>query len=579
MTELLMHPGFVLILTGLIAALLPAPARKIALVGGPLLALAVFFQLTPGTTVSIAFFAGFDITPLALDKLSWVFTLIFSMMAAIGGIYSAHNKSRIEALASMVYAGSALCVTLAGDWVTFVFFWEALALASVFLILASRSKRSRKAGLRYFLVHMFGGNMVLVGVLMKLSQGEVAITNLVQNPDAAFWFILVGVAINAAIPPLNAWLPDAYPEGTVTGSVFLSSFTTKVAVYALIRIFAGTEFLAWAGAIMAIYGVIYAVVENDMRRLLSYHIISQVGFMVCGVGIGTAMALDGATAHAFSHILYKSLLFMSAGAIIYVTGIRHISELGGLAKRMPFIAVVFSIAAFSISGVPLFNGFISKSITMSAALEAGYSQLYLLMLLASVGTFLSITLKMIYFIFFGEDKGVEIKRELPKNMMAAMAIGAALCVIYGVYPDLLYRFLPYGSEYVAYTTDHVLQYVQLLAATSIPFFILLPKMAPKIGLTLDFDWFYRRPLIGIVKFFSYMVSALRISLGRFFREIYERFGDIAANPLTVIGPPQDSEDEIAGYDPDSYRTLIGEPMLLTFVGLMVVIVAVFIVVI
>lgn len=578
MTDLLFHPGLILILTGIVALVLPAQIRPGALIVGPLLALAAMLSLPVETQVTIPFFTGFDIMPLAADPLSWVFGLIFSMMAAIGGIYSAHNKSRTEALASMVYAGSALWVTFAADWVTFVFFWELLALASVFLILANRTQASRRAGLRYFLVHMFGGNMVLVGVLMKLSQGQVAIENLAANPDAAFWFILVGVAINAAIPPLNGWLPDAYPEGTITGSVFLSSFTTKVAVYALIRIFAGTELLAWAGAIMAVYGVLYAVVENDMRRLLSYHIISQVGFMVCGVGIGTAMALDGATAHAFSHILYKSLLFMSAGAIIYMTGIRTINELGGLAKRMPFVAVVFSIAAFSISGVPLFNGFISKSITMSAALEAGYGQLYLLMLLASVGTFLSITLKMIYFIFFGEDKQVEIIRPLPKNMMASMAIGAGLCILYGVYPDLLYRFLPFGTDYVPYTLDHVLQYVQLLAATAVPFFLLLPKMAPKHGLTLDFDWFYRKPLVGIVRFFSYIASALRTSLGHFFREIYERFGDISANPLAILGPPQDADDQVAEYNPDTYRTLIGEPMLLTFVGLMVVIAALFIVV-
>lgn len=567
--SIFLHPGFILIAVGLIAALVPDGLRKFVLAGGPVLALLAMLTLPNDASLTMPFIMDLTLVPVHVDQLSWVFGLIFSMMASIGAIYSAHNKSRVEALASMVYAGSALWVTFAGDWITFVFFWELLAIASLFLILGSKTASSRKAGFRYLLVHMFGGNMVLVGVLIKVSQGELLITNLANMQDIAFWFLLIGVAINAAIPPLNGWLPDAYPEGTITGSVFLSSFTTKVAVYALIRIFAGVELLAWAGAIMAIYGVIYAVVENDMRRLLSYHIISQVGFMVCGVGIGSSMALDGATAHAFSHILYKSLLFMSAGAVIYATGLRKINELGGLAKKMPFVCAVFTIAAFSISGVPLFNGFISKSITMSAAAEGGYSALYLMMLLASVGTFLSITLKMIYFIFFGRDREVPV-RELPKNMVVAMGIGAALCFIYGIYPDLLYRFLPFETVYHPYTLDHLTQYVELLVATAIPFVLFLRKMEPHHGLTLDTDWFYRRPLVKFVSWVSYIACALRNSFGQAFKEAYDQFGPISANPLRALGSPRGEED-LNEYDPDQYRAYISEPILILFFMLTVVI--------
>lgn len=567
---LLTHPGLILILVGIVAALVPTAVRKFVLMIGPLFALAAMISLPNQTDLTMSFIMDLTLHPLRADRLSWVFGLIFSMMAAIGGIYSAHNKSRLEALCSMMYAGSALCITFAGDWITFVFFWELLAVASMMLIFANGTAASKKAGFRYLLVHMFGGNMVLVGALLKVSQGDVVIGNITGMQDAAFWFLIIGVAINAAIPPLNGWLPDAYPEGTITGSVFLSSFTTKVAVYALIRIFAGYEVLAWAGAIMAIYGVVYAVVENDMRRLLSYHIISQVGFMVCGVGIGTAMAVDGATAHAFSHILYKSLLFMGAGAIIYATGLRKISDLGGLAKKMPFVCVTFTIAAFSISGVPLFNGFISKSITMSAAVEAGYSELYLMMLLASVGTFLSITLKMIYFMFFGEDKNLEVK-ELPKNMLAAMGIGAALCVIYGVYPDLLYRFLPNETVYHAYTIDHLTQYIQLLLACALPFMYFLKKMAPHAGLTLDFDWFYRRPFAGLVTAISEISCSVRNALGQAFKEAYMQFGPVSANPLRFIGTQHAPKGD--EYDPDNYRPLVGEPMLIAFLTLGAIIVA------
>ena len=560
------HPGLILIATGIIAAIVPKNFRKFVLAGGPLVALAAMFSLSYGAEWVVPFINGIDLHVISVDRLNWVFGLIFTMMASIGGIYSMHNKSWMEALASMCYAGGALGVTLCGDWMTLIFFWELMAASSLFLIWCNNTAKSRKAGFRYLMVHMFGGNMLLAGIFLKVSQGDMLISNISATHDAAFWLILIGVAVNAAIPPIHAWLVDAYPEGTITGSVFLSSFTTKVAVYCLIRIFAGTDWLMWVGVVMALYGALFAIIENDMRRLLAYHIVSQVGFMVAGVGIGTDLALNGATAHAFSHILYKSLLFMCAGAIIYATGIRKINQLGGLAKKMPFVFGCFVIAAFSISGIPLFNGFISKSITISAAAEAGLPAIELLLQLASVGTFLSITMKMVYFIFIREGKDVEIKNPLPKNMYVAMGIGATLCTVYGIFPDLLYRFLPFAMEYHPFTVDHIVQYVQLLGVSMIPFMMYLNNMEPHSMLTLDTDWLYRKPFVALIRGISSLVCAVREALGAICKSVYDAFNYLSRNPMAYLGlGPRNAADSGSvpeDFDPDAYRAGIGEPMII-----------------
>lgn len=561
----LLHPGFILIFVGFIAMVLPKMLRRIVLAVGPLFAFYAAVNMEIGTDLNIEFFGtGYQLGYMYVDKLSYIFCMIFALMACIGGIYSCHNENRMEALSSMSYAGCALGVTLAKDWLTLIFFWEALAITSMFLIWCRNKPESRRAGFRYVLVHMFGGNLLLLGMFLKLGQGESLVVNLAQGAhDAAFWAILIGVAVNAAIPPVNAWLVDAYPEGTITGSVFLSSFTTKVAVYALIRIFAGTDFLMALGCFMAIYGAAYAIMENDMRRLLGYHIISQVGFMVAGVGVGTAMALNGAAAHAFSHILYKSLLFMCAGAIIYATGIRKINQLSGMAKKMPFVSFCFFVAAFSISGVPLFNGFISKTITIAAASAAGYDWVYNLLELASIGTFLSITLKMGYFIFLRDtDNNVELKNHLPKNMYAAMGIGAVLCFLYGVYPDLLYRYLPFGAPgYEPFTAAHILSYIEILVVTMIPFMMFLPRMEPHTAISLDTDWLYRKPLYSLISLLSALFCALCSALGSAWGVLYEKFMGLTNNPMDFLDAKPFRKR--THYNPENYRTSIADPMMIT----------------
>jgi len=494
------HPAFMLFAVALLATLVRGTLRRLVLLVGTALTLLILAQLGPEAGWTLAL-PHYTLQLLHVDSLSHIFGFIFSLIACIGVLYALHVSHGGEHAATLVYAGAALGVVFAGDFITLFVFWELMAVASLFVIWYGGSARSWAAGLRYLLVHVLGGSLLLFGILVYIANGgDIALRALTTGPEipeAAFWLILLGIAINAAIPPLHAWLTDAYPEASVTGSVFLSAFTTKTAVYMLIRLFPGAEVLLWAGVIMTLYGVIYAVLENDIRRLLGYHIISQVGYMVAGAGMGTAMALSGATAHAFCHILYKALLFMGAGAVIQATGKRQLNELGGLASALPVVMILYMVGAFSISGVPLFNGFISKSMVISAASEAHLPVAEMLLTLASVGTFLSIGLKLAYFMFFGPERHLPMQ-PLPRNMVWGMGTAAALCTWLGIFPGWLYARLPFAVEYHPYTVDHVVSALQLLIGTGLGFWLLLHKFDGKAAISLDTDWLYRKPLVPLI---------------------------------------------------------------------------------
>jgi multicomponent Na+:H+ antiporter subunit D len=503
------HPGLVLIVGAWLVPFLKGPAKRVAMILVPAVALIDCVLLQPGT-YGVVRFIGQDLTFGRVDRLSLVFAYVFALMALVGMVYALHVKDDAQHVSALTYAGSALGITFAGDFLSLFLFWELAAVSAVFLVWLRRERTAVAAGFRYLLVHLFGGLCLLGGIVLYWSQsGSLAFDDMSAHAGtAAFALILAAFLLNAAVPPLGAWLPDAYPEATVTGAVFLTAFTTKSAVYALVRGFAGTELLVWWGAAMAVYGVVYAVLENDARRLLAYHIISQVGYMVCGVGLGTELALNGTTAHAFSHILYKALLFMGAGAVLEVTGRRNLSEMGGLHKTMPVTLSLYMIGAFAISAVPLFSGFVSKSMVVSAAGESHRAAIFLTLTLASAGTFLHTGLKLPYYMFFGRDRPSTIARgvlssvegrglaahEPPSNMLVAMGLAAAACIIIGVFPALLYAQLPHDVDYVPYTARHVLATLGLLSFTALGFFALLAHLDPEPKISLDTDWFYRRGL-------------------------------------------------------------------------------------
>lgn len=503
-----LHPGFLLFMVACATAFTSGRLRQIIMLAGTAFTCYSVWQLSPETSWTFTA-PEYTLTLLHVDRLSHVFGLIFSFTAGIGCLYALRARHGGEHAAALVYAGAALGVVFAGDLITLFVFWELMAVASLFLIWYGATARAQAAGQRYLLVHIFGGSVLLYGILLLRAEGADlavrALTETAYRHSAAFWLILTGVAINAAIPPLHAWLTDAYPEASTSGSVFLSAFTTKTAVYVLIRLFPGASILLWAGVIMALYGVVYAVLSDDFRTLLAYHIVSQVGYMVAGVGMGTDLALNGAVAHAFCHILYKALLFMGAGALIHATGKRKLTDLGGLARAMPITFCLYMIGALSISGFPLFNGFISKSMIISAAAQDHLPVAEFLLIMASIGTFLSIGLKLPYFAFLGPNRGLH-PRPVHANMLLAMTVGAISCIALGIDPQWLYDRLPYHAAYHPYTVDHVVDTLQLLLGTTLAFWWLLPRLHDEPAVTLDTDWFYRQPLRLA---FNHMITAAR----------------------------------------------------------------------
>lgn len=498
MSEFWLHPSCLLLAGAALLPLVPRPAKKAWLLIVPLL---VFFRTTllePGNHGAIRFM---DWTMVfgRVDGLSQVFGYIMALMCGVGTLYGLHVRDDVEHIAAWTYVAGSLGAIYAGDYLTLFLFWELMALASVFLVWFRRRSGSNAVGLRYFLVHTAGGLSLLAGIILlgHDTGGDLSFVRLdVEHPTAATWLILGGFLLNAAVPPLHAWLPDAYGEATPNGSVFLCAFTTKTAVYALCRGFAGMEILVPLGVAMALYGVVYAVLENDCRRLLAYHIISQVGYMVAGVGIGTELAINGACAHAFAHILYKGLLFMGCGAVLHMTGRSKFSELGGLYRKMPWTFVFTLVGGLSISAFPLFSGFVSKSMIVAAGFEEHRLGVGYLLMLASVGTFLHTGLKVPYFIWFGEKRCSEETwqkaSEPPWNMGVAMAVASVLCIYIGCRPGWLYGMLPNPVEYHPYTSYHVSETLLVLLFTAVGFFLLIKKLAPEATISVDLDWFYRK---------------------------------------------------------------------------------------
>lgn len=497
MSNLWVHPSLIFIAGALLLPWIPGRVKRGYLLLVPLLVFASIWTMPKGVFGQVQFL-DWTLTFGRVDALSSVFGYIMGLMAVVGTLYGLHVKEDAQHAAAWIYVAGSLGAIYAGDLLTLFLFWEVMAFASVFLVWFRRSPESQATGFRYLLVHVAGGVSLLAGILLysQSAGGSLAFNAFdVANPTPATWLILIGFLLNAAVPPLHAWLPDAYGEATFNGSVFMCAFTTKTAVYALCRGFPGMDILVPLGVAMALYGVVYAVLENDCRRLLAYHIISQVGYMVAGVGLGTQMAINGAVAHAFAHILYKGLLFMGCGAVLHMTGESKFTELGGLWKRMPLTFVFTLIGGLSISAFPLFSGFVSKSMIVAAGFEQHQMWTGFLLMLASVGTFLHTGLKVPYFIWFGKNnckpQTWERAQEPPRNMQAAMAVASVLCVFIGCYTPYLYRMLPYPVEYHPYTAYHVSETLQILLFTAVGFFLLIKKLEPEAKISLDMDWFYR----------------------------------------------------------------------------------------
>ncbi|MEF8702030.1 MAG: Na(+)/H(+) antiporter subunit D [Candidatus Accumulibacter sp. UW26] len=508
--SLVVHPALVMIAGALLLPALRGAARDAGVLLVPALALAAVLVLPEGHRWQ-GQWLDYQLAPLAVDKLSRLFAIIFALMSLAGGAFALRQPSRLEIPAAYLYAGSAIGVVLAGDLITVFLFWEFMAVGSTLVLWSAGTPGAWAASRRYVAVHLAGGVILFAGVAGHLlDTGDASFTRM-QLDSVAHWLILIGFLINAGAPPFSAWLPDAYPEASWSGTVFLSAFTTKTAVYVLLRGFPGSEILIWIGIFMIFYGIVYALLENDMRRILAYSIVNQVGFMVTGIGIGTEMALNGAAAHAFSHIIYKALLLMSAGAVLAATGRRKCSELGGLFHSMPLTTLCGTIGALAISSFPLTSGFISKSMVTQAAIDGHLQVVWLFLAAASAGVFLHAGIKFPWFVFFQKDSGLR-PPDPPASMRWGMIVFAFLCIALGIWPDPLYALLPYPVDYVPYTAAHVVTQLQLLLFSGLAFFVMLDYLKRTPTITLDTDWLWRVAGPAIARRFGAVLAKLRTAL-------------------------------------------------------------------
>lgn len=502
-------PGSLLVFGSLLFIVLKGRARKVVLLLLPLLSMLHLLSFESGYLMQFSLF-GYELTPIRIDRLSMVWGVIFHGAAFLCVLFAIHVKDKVQHVSAVMYIGAAIGAVFAGDLITLFVYWELTAATSVFLIWARGTERAYRSGMRYLIIQVGSGVLLLAGIILRVSAGGTLEFGLIADSlgpgDLSAKLILLAFGIKAAFPLLHNWLQDSYPEATVTGTLFLSIFTTKLAIYALARGFAGLDMLIWIGAVMAMFPIFFAVIENDLRRVLAYSLNNQLGFMVVGIGIGSAMALNGAAAHAFANILFEGLLFMAMGAVLFRTGTIKGSELGGLYKTMPLTTVFCCVGAASISAFPLFSGFVTKSLIMTAVAGEHAMIIWLMLLFASAGVFHHAGIKIPFFAFFAHDSGKRPK-EAPLNMLIAMGVTAALCLFIGMVPGPLYSLLPFPVDYEPYTTSHVINQLQLLilSAAAFTFLKITHIYPPELRSTnLDFDWTYRRALPALVRVVMYV---------------------------------------------------------------------------
>jgi multicomponent Na+:H+ antiporter subunit D len=534
-------PGVPLLVGAFVLPFLRGRVRSLALVGLPLTVLVQLWLLPAGHSVSVQFF-DYTLELVRADALNRTFAVVFGIAAVFGAVYSLYEKDDLQGVSSLVYAGSATAALFAGDLIPLFLGGELRAIASVFLVWARRTPAATAAGFRYLVVQVLSGVLLLAGAILRESETGSLVFGPIGLDSAGGWLIFLAFGIKAAFPLLHNWLQDSYPAATITGTVFLSSFTTKLAIYALARGFAGTDLLIPIGAVMTAFPIFYAVIENDLRRVLAYSLNNQLGYMVVGVGIGTELALNGTVAHVFAHVIYKALLFMSMGAVLLRTGTTNGSDLGGLYKSMPLTTFFCIIGAASISGFPLTSGFVTKSMILTAAAEEHHTVVFLVLLFASAGVFHHSGIKIPFFAFFAHDRGHRVA-EAPRSMLIAMGGMAALCIGVGVAPSLLYRLLPFPVDYAPYTTTHVVGMLQLLLFSALAFAVLMRTgiYPPELRSTvLDFDWVYRFALPRVERRVSALLWNAR---GRLYgaantvRDACLRELEAAHRPWSALGEP------------------------------------------
>lgn len=576
MIELLsqINPGLFIIAAGILCALIPVHmVRKALMILAPLFAGYFVWSAHAAGGVSTGFLnlAGFELTTFRLDNLSVLWAYVFCFAGLINGIYAFHERAHISDASALIYTGAGLGAVLSGDLLTLFLFWEITAISSVFLVWTG-GKHTYAAGLRYLGMHVLSGVLVLAGAIMFQRSSGTFDFNYIGLDSAGGWLLLLGFGIKAGFPFLHTWIQDAYPKASVTATVVLATFSTKMAIYALARGFPGEELLIYIGVVMALFPVFFAVVENDLRKVLAYSLNNQLGFMVCGIGVGTTMAMNGVAGQVVLHVIFKALLFMSMGAVLHRVGTAKASELGGLFRSMPITTVFCLIGAASIAAFPLFAAFVTKAMIIAAVFEEHHYVVFALLLFASAGVMEHSGIKVPFFAFFSHDSGKRVK-EAPWNMLLAMGIAAAFCLIlawpFGGY-QMLYNLMPdpnAAGEYIPYTGSHVITQLQLLFAAMFAFALLKklrvypPERRAQI---LDFDWTWRKLGGGALAWMGAMWNRLDANMSIMFK----RGSDFASRKLFHLFSPAGSisEDTPSGLASLMTGLMLAAALILVFIA-------------
>lgn len=519
LSALAMNPAVILTVGAILGALIP---NGYAAMRRPLMLLFVIAGAVQINRLGLGEFGALTVfgepaLMLRIDPMARLFAIIFLVATVLNLLYGWRMRDRMQDFATLAYPAAALGGVLAGDLVTLFVWWEVAAITSVFLVFAPGSRATFLAGMRYLVIQILSGVLLLAGVALLYREtgsfafGEIGLRDAAGAIKPAGLVMLLAFGVKAAFPLLHNWVQDAYPKASFAGTIILSVFTTKLAVASLARGFPGTPELVWIGAVMTIFPIFFALIENDLKKVLCYSINNQVGFMVIGIGFGTAASINGAVGYAFTNIIFESLLFMAVGAAIYRTGSSKATELGGLYRTMPLTMIFAIIGAMSISAFPGFAGFVTKGLIIDAAGEAHAFWIWLVLLFASAGVLEHAGIKIPYFTFFAHDSGKRPK-EAPPEMLLAMGISAFLCIAIGLYPEPLYALMPYQeavADYHPYAPYHVVEQLQLLLWAVLAFAVLiLVKWYPAevASTNLDTDWFYRMPGRAL---FTWSVAAIR----------------------------------------------------------------------
>lgn len=489
-----LHPAAGFFLLALILPFFRGRIWRWLLFVPPLIAIFLAFRMKLGSYWALSY-VGQNLVLGWVDHLSIFFVALFSLMTFICTTFAFHVRQKAHHVASLFYMGASFGCILAGDYWTLYIFWQFMTVSSAFLIWFSQRPKSAEAGFRYILLLLLSSVLLLAGILLR----QRATGTFVFSPADAHmmwhfdWLILAAFCINGAVVPLHAWLTDAYPEATVPGAVFLSVFTTNTAVYALTRCFVGLDVLVILGVVMAVYGAFYAITVNNIRRILAYLMVSQGGFMLAGIGMGTKMGLDGAMVLVYAHTFSNALLFMAAGCLILMVKEEHLSRLGGLASKFPFILTCTMVGALSMSAMPLLNGFVAIPMILEATWQES-PVLAIALLLAMAGTFTAVGLRLPYFAFWAKKPSKGKQDTLPLNMSVAMVLAALFCFIQGAFPQLLYRRLPAPVEENPFTLWKILGAFLFLGLISMVFIFVRRGLTPGTRRLPDFDLLYR--LVG-----------------------------------------------------------------------------------